>query len=124
MRSISGEHRFSARSPPSLRVDDETPPPLPPRLRASAEFAPFPKSFGERMGESFAVRKEKISESLAVGKERLGGGFIGKTAKLGKLKIWGAGQQMLDMTVAANLHMFLKAYKMSNLQDHETDASS
>lgn len=73
------------------------------------------------MSESLSARKDKMSDSLSAGKDKLGGGFLGKTAKLGKLTIWGAGQQMLDMTVAANIHMFLKAYKKSNAKDPETE---
>lgn len=52
---------------------------------------------------------------LKLAKERLGGGFSGDKAKLAKLIINDRGQDVLDLMVAANVALFLRAY---NLMDN------
>lgn len=48
---------------------------------------------------------------LTLGQERAGGGFHGKRAKLGKLIVDDMGMRMLDLTVAANMALWWRAYE-------------
>lgn len=48
---------------------------------------------------------------LSLGQERAGGGLYGKRAKLGKLIIDDLGLRMLDLTVAANMALWWRAYE-------------
>ena len=51
---------------------------------------------------------------LSLGQERAGGGSGGKNAKLGKLVVEREGLHMLDLTVAANMAVFLSLYARSS----------
>lgn len=51
---------------------------------------------------------------LKLAKERLGGGFSGDKAKLAKLIINDRGQDVLDLMVAANVALFLRAYNLTD----------
>jgi len=57
---------------------------------------------------------ERGNIDLALGQERAGGGFHGKSAKLGKLIIEDMGLRMLDLTVATNLALWWRAYERAN----------
>ena len=52
---------------------------------------------------------------LALGREKLGGGFDGEQAKLGKLIIEPEGQKMLDLIVATNLLAFRRAFAAADM---------
>lgn len=63
-------------------------------------------------------RREVLSQEhldLSLGKEKLGGGFDGEQAKLGKLIIEPEGQKMLDLIVATNLLAFRRAFVAANV---------
>jgi len=52
---------------------------------------------------------------LSLGQEKLGGGFDGEQAKLGKLIVETEGQKMLDLIVAANLLAFRRAFVAADM---------
>lgn len=91
----------SIKQPPPLteRPNDQdmVKPALPPR-RTTDEGSqnPYP-------------RKNSLLD-LSLGQEKLGGGFDGEQAKLGKLIIQPEGQKMLDLIVAANMLAFHRAF--------------
>lgn len=51
------------------------------------------------------------SVDYSLGRERAGGGFGGRQPKLGKLIVHAAGQEMLDLVVAANMALWWRAYE-------------
>lgn len=56
---------------------------------------------------------ENARMDLSLGQEKLGGGLRGRDAKLAKIVVYGEGQQMLDLVVAANMILFRRAYLLS-----------
>lgn len=77
-------------------------PPLPPRpSQLEPQLAPETSNPGQL--------------DLALGREKLGGGFDGEQAKLGKLIIEPEGQKMLDLIVATNLLAFRRAFAAADV---------
>jgi hypothetical protein len=71
-------------------------------------------SFSNAEAEELDDRLDRLD--LSLGQERAGGGFGGKQAKLGKLILEDEGQKMLDLTVAANMGLWWRAYGKSDMQ--------
>jgi hypothetical protein len=74
--------------------------------RSRSDVAPPPPTSNETHNQSL---------DLTLGQEKAGGGSRGKNAKLGKLVVEREGLQMLDLTVAANMAVFLRVYERRSL---------
>jgi len=85
-----------------LQDADTVKPPLPPR-RATG------------LPQSVTNAPNGGHLDLTLGQEKLGGGFDGEQAKLGKLIIEPEGQKMLDLIVATNLLAFRRAFAAADM---------
>ena len=97
----------------------------PPRTPISADTSNVPKrtSIFSRHSKAYSEstvpsmspygKKVELEErlDLSLGQERAGGGFSGKQAKLGKLIVEGAGLNMIDLVVAANMALWRKVFE-------------
>lgn len=87
------------------------PPPLPERPDGSDGVKPAlpPRRSTTDALDDPHPRKTSLLD-LSLGQEKLGGGFDGEQAKLGKLIVQSEGQKMLDLIVAANMLAFHRAF--------------